>query len=142
MFPQQRLISEPRRQFQLDRVDDLLITADKDRLSRALVNVLRSALKRSREPVKIVVGEQAGWIDFSFTFAGVPLEKALLNCIFSRNQFSAESYSLNSYLSEAVPLITSRLILEAHGGILSIKSESGVPAVFLCRLPLTREHKV
>jgi signal transduction histidine kinase len=137
----------------LDLVDQVVAPADRDRihieagewvppvlvdpqrLERAVTNVLANALKYSPsdKPVVIRVAQQDGKALVSVADQGVGIPPEDLPHLFERH-FRAKTAAQREGLG--LGLYITRLIVEAHGGHVSVESQVGQGSTFYFSLPL------
>ena len=116
--------------------DDVMISADRDKLTQVIVNLLSNALKFSPAKSKVIV--RADVVDETFAIhvidqgAGIqPKDKERL---FKRFE-QAENQSASDIKGTGLGLSICRDIVDAHGGEIGIVSEFGHGSDFWFRIP-------
>ncbi|MBL4754499.1 MAG: hypothetical protein JKY52_13005 [Flavobacteriales bacterium] len=125
---------------------DLPVACDFDIVSRVLVNLLTNAVKFTPSGGKVTLNAEQSpddpkmaLIEVADTGEGIPKEK--LATVFER--FSqAEARDLGTTKSTGLGLTFCKLAVEAHGGIIGVKSEVGEGSTFYFRLPIGDTAKV
>ena len=107
---------------------------DRARIQRALMNLLTNALKYSppESPVSVSIEREAEQVVVSITDHGAGIPPEDLPRLFQRyyrapTAGKAQGLGLGLYIT--------RLIVEAHGGSISVRSEPGVGSTFRLCLP-------
>jgi two-component system OmpR family sensor kinase len=124
----------------VDAPDELVITADPNRVRQALENLLANALKHSPQgaPVTITVERRkrarAAWAIVTVADRGPGIPPDVLPRLFDR--FAAGSGSTGLGLG----LYLARRIAEVHGGTLTVDSRPGKGATFHLALPAEASH--
>ena len=110
-------------------MDGALVKADRQRLTQAVLNLLKNAADHTNGPVDLRVGEEPGWwrIEVDDHGGGVPVEVAA--AIFE--PFRSGDRSDGTGLGLAIV----RGIAEAHGGSAGLDNHPGEGARFWIRLP-------
>jgi len=129
----QPVLEVPR--FQLDLSDDLPpVVADPDRLERILTNLLSNALKYSTPgtPVRVSAQVQEHMVCVSVADQGPGIASDDLPHLFDRfyrakRTQKAEGLGLGLYIT--------RVLVEAHGGQITVESEEGHGSTFTFTLP-------
>lgn len=118
---------------------DCMIRADALRLRQVLDNLLSNAIKYSPRDTEVHVSasEEEGWLDIDVADRGrgiPPGSESKLFALFGRLDFGDSRDTAGLGLGLAI----SARIVEAHGGHISYRANSGgVGSVFTVRLPLT-----
>jgi signal transduction histidine kinase len=120
-----------------EHVVDTVITADRDRLLRVLGNLYRNVAHRAPWAglVRLSVTETDGFVVFRLSDSGNPIPSALMTSVFQGNQLAGDAESLNLFLSEGLPLVISRMIIEQHEGSFEISSDAASGTNFVFRVP-------
>jgi signal transduction histidine kinase len=114
------------------------VTADRQKLTRVLVNLLGNAVKFTRPGGRVTLRTRLcpGWLRFEVIDTGIGIPAAEQETIFR------EGVCLNaaatSYESVGLGLTFCRRIMEAHGGTIQVTSEPGKGSTFSIALPLGR----
>jgi PAS domain S-box-containing protein len=119
----------------LAEVQEVPLSADAERLDRALTNLVTNALKYSPEhaPVRVEVASGNGEAVVRVSDRGRGIASDELPRVFDRyyragNKETAEGVGLGLYIT--------KLIAEAHGGSVRAESELGAGSTFTFSLPL------
>lgn len=107
---------------------------DRERLARALMNVIANALKYSpaEEPVKVEVSACPGGVTFSVEDHGVGIDPDKLPHVFERFYRAGQS---TGPAGLGLGLYIARLLVRAHGGDISASSVPGVRSTFRIVIP-------
>ncbi len=114
------------------------VSADRQKLTRVLVNLLGNAVKFTRPGGRVTLRTRLspGWLRFEVIDTGIGIPAAEQEKIFR------EGVCLNaaatSYESVGLGLTFCRRIMEAHGGTIQVTSEQGRGSTFSIALPLSR----
>lgn len=119
----------------------LEVMADGDRVVQVLVNVLSNAIKFSSKgkaiEINVVRQEQFAVIKVTDHGLGIPADqKARLFQKFGQVDNAGKSKAGSSGLG----LVFSKMIVEAHGGVIDFESVAGQGATFYFSLPLVTEQ--
>jgi two-component system, OmpR family, sensor histidine kinase ResE len=111
---------------------------DEARLSRVLGNLLDNACKYSPADAEIVVEvardqSKSGWVQVSVRDSGSGIPPEDLPRVFE--PFFRGSNVVESFAGSGVGLAVARLIVEQHGGSLSLDSRLGAGTLATVRLP-------
>jgi signal transduction histidine kinase len=123
--------------FEIVEVADSVITGDRDRLVRVLINLFRNSAKRAKpdSSVVIFVFERPDWVEFQIVDSGEPIPGPLRACVFERDQLTGDAHSLNLFLADGLPLVISRMIVEQHGGTFEVVSDNVGKTIFNFKIP-------
>jgi len=117
------------------------ILADSDRLERIFTNLLSNALKYSDPGTPVLVGarRQDNEVIISVTDQGRGIPPEVIPHLFGRfyrapGERKAEGIGLGLYIT--------RLLVEAHGGRVWVKSEEGKGSTFFFSLPAGQEREL
>jgi signal transduction histidine kinase len=112
------------------------VSADSDRLSQAVINLLSNALKftPSRGFVKVHVGGSKSGVLLSVSDTGIGIAAKDLPFVFERF-YRADSSRARSTGGSGIGLAITRAIVEAHGGSITASSEPGKGSEFVIGLP-------
>ncbi len=120
-------------------VGDPIISGDRSRLEKIMINLLTNAIKFTDPGGVVVVGwEEAGEmarIEVRDTGIGIP-EKELPH-VFDRFR-QADGSSTRKYQGVGLGLALTKELIEEHGGTLAVRSRVGEGTVFTVELPLDR----
>lgn len=116
------------------------INGDKERLSNAIVNLLRNAVKYSPNQNKIVLqlSEQNNFISTTVKDLGIGISNKHLDKIFDRF-YRVNDKHQNTYPGLGIGLYITSEIIKRHGGNISVKSEEGKETNFTFTLPVYSE---
>lgn len=113
------------------------IQADPDRLAQAIGNLISNAIKYTptRESVSVSAGSDNNsiWIQVRDTGPGIPPEEQEL--IFEPNYRSTQRQRIKQGMGLGLSIV--RDLVNAHGGILELKSTPGMGSRFTIRLPVS-----
>jgi len=117
--------------------DDTLpaIQADPDQLDRAFANIILNAVQAMPEGGRLSVRSETpapGWVAVSFTDSGVGFSDEHLSRVF-QPLFTTKVNGIG------LGLAISRLVVEAHGGSIGVRSVVGAGTTFTVRLPAASE---
>jgi signal transduction histidine kinase len=112
------------------------VAGDVAQLDRCITNLITNALKYSAEeaPVRVVLRSGLDQLEISVTDRGIGIAPESMAQIFTRyfrttpGRGRAEGLGLGLYIA--------RLVAEAHGGRIEVRSELGVGSTFSLHLPL------
>lgn len=117
--------------------EELSITADPDRLTQTLINLVSNAIKYSPERTTVIISARKSidnaFIEIRVTDAGPGIAKEHQQSIFERFYMVGADRAGSTGLGLAI----SKAIIEAHGGTIGVDSEPGQGASFWMRLPAT-----
>ncbi len=107
---------------------------DRQRLEQVVVNLLSNAAKyAARQPVRIAVAAEGRWARITVEDHGTGIPPERRQQLFER---FARAASARHYGGLGLGLFIVRSIVEAHGGRVSVDSQSGVGSTFTVELPL------
>ena len=113
--------------------DDLRAWADPDRLGHVLTNMIENAVKFSDEGPIVVSGRAVGdGVELTISDRGVGIEPERVDGVFSG---PAPAGQVATPSGTGLGLYLSRLIIEAHGGSVSVESELEKGSTFTVKLP-------
>jgi two-component system sensor histidine kinase/response regulator len=121
-----------------------IIEIDLQKISQVLMNLLSNALKFTRSGGNVSVSAQLcqqpsgnkSAIRFGVTDNGIGIGKEELSAIFDRYK-QASSAQVTKIKGTGLGLAICKLVVEAHGGTISVESEQGVRTTFSFTLPLS-----
>jgi signal transduction histidine kinase len=121
----------------VSRLDDTLpaIQADPDQLDRAFANVILNAVQAMPGGGRLSVCSESpapGWVAVSFTDSGAGFSDEQLSRVF-QPLFTTKVNGIG------LGLAISRLMVEAHGGSIGVRSVIGTGTTFTVRLPAASE---
>jgi signal transduction histidine kinase len=118
--------------------DEALLTADKERLKRVLINLIHNAIKFS--PTHSVVKAEAKREDDTVVFRiidrGPGIKQSEIDQLFEPFQMG-ESAKSTVDKGSGLGLAICKMIVEAHDGNLGVESKSGKGSCFWFKLPLS-----
>ena len=114
---------------------DLCLRADKDKIRRALTNLLGNAVKFTREgAVRVQARAENGGVLIAVTDTGEGIPPADLERVFEK--FSqVEARTAGRSMSTGIGLAFVKLAIVAHGGRVWVESEIGQGSTFCISLP-------
>ncbi len=111
----------------------LTVWADADRLAHVIGNLVENAIKFSDEgPIELRARQTDGRVEIDVVDQGVGIESARLSQIFSGPGPSGQRAGP---LGTGLGLYLSKRLVEAHGGSITVTSESGRGSTFSISLP-------
>lgn len=117
--------------------DMLMISADPDRLSQVLNNLVANAVRYTPTGGKIVLkvnGEKGGvWIAVEDTGSGIAEED--LPFVFDRFWKADQSRSRHEGTGSGLGLAIARQLVQAHGGNITVESKAGEGTRFIIQIP-------
>lgn len=123
---------------QVEKLEDLSIRADKDKLKEAIINILDNSLKYTDEGKVTISSVKIGnfaKISIKDTGRGIPQED--LHSIFDRF-YRVDKARTSSEKSTGLGLAIVKEIVNAHDGRIEVKSEVGKGSVFSLFLPVEK----
>ncbi len=119
---------------------DASIFADEDRIVRVLINLLSNAIKFSPEhsSIEIEVLETEDSIRFSITDNGPGIPESALSRIFEKYK-QVSSSGVRVQQGTGLGLAICKAIVEAHGGVIGVRSVEDKGSTFWFQLPLLRD---
>jgi len=113
-----------------------LICADQDRFQQIVVNLLSNAIKFSERGnvVDIAAEEQGEFVLFSVTDRGVGIPESELPKLFGKFQ-QLDSSDNRNHGGTGLGLFVTKVLVEQHGGSLSVQSKPGIGSTFLFTIP-------
>lgn len=119
------------------RPTSLKIIADRQRLTRAIVNLLSNALKYSPAGGTVLLSATPGAQYITIQVAdhgrGIPAHK--LASVFERFE-QVQSSDAREQRGTGLGLTICKTFIELHGGTIEVESEVGKGSIFKCKLPL------
>ena len=115
---------------ELECDDTIMINADPEKLSQVVINLLSNALKATEAGgyVRVKAGQSASEIFLEVKDTGIGIKQEALPFIFERFYKVSEG-------GLGLGLTIVRELVEAHGGRIEVKSESGKGSVFTVYIP-------
>jgi len=131
----ERLDDEERKRVQLEVAGGphFVVLADLASLGRAFGNLLTNALKYSRGPVEVTLERRGGEAFVEVIDHGVGIAPDSLSRLFERYYRVPTNENVSGF---GLGLYITRLIAEAHGGHVAVRSELGKGSTFSMALPL------
>jgi signal transduction histidine kinase len=115
------------------RTERIVLLVDPPRLERVLVNLLSNALKFCPEgAVRLAAERRSGWVTISVTDEGPGIDPADAPNLFTRYHQGRRAASRDGI---GLGLYGSRLLVEAHGGRISVENRPGHGSTFRVELP-------
>ena len=115
---------------ELECADTIMINADPEKLSQVVINLLSNALKATEAGgyVRVKAGRNASEVFLEVKDTGIGIKQEALPFIFERFYKVSEG-------GLGLGLTIVRELVEAHGGRIEVKSESGKGSVFTVYIP-------
>jgi signal transduction histidine kinase len=106
---------------------------DRDRLLQALANLLDNALRYTPEGGSIVLGvdEDRDWVTVTVSDTGPGIEPSLIGHLFER--FARDKAGTGGGAGLGLAIVKG--VADAHGGDVTVRTESGRGSAFAIRLP-------
>lgn len=117
-------------------VEERIVTFDKIKLERIMINLISNAIKFNVENGKIEVNIflKDNFINISVKDSGIGIQKERLTTIF--NEFENVEERLTKVCEgSGVGLALTKYLVEMHGGEILVNSEIGVGSEFIVRIP-------
>jgi signal transduction histidine kinase len=115
------------------RSEGITLDVDPRRLERVLVNLLSNALKFCPDgAVRLVAERRDGWVAISVSDEGPGIDPADAPNLFTRYHQGRRAPSRDGI---GLGLYGARLLVEAHGGRISVESTPGAGSTFRVELP-------
>lgn len=130
---------------QLPAVPELWVIGDPDRLTQALLNLVDNAVKFTDAGGRIdmllaevdeVPGQAGGWVEVTVSDTGPGIDPEDLPHVFERFYRGEKSRS-RATGGAGIGLAVAREVARAHGGEITVESETGRGSTFRFRLPAT-----
>jgi signal transduction histidine kinase/HAMP domain-containing protein len=120
----------------------LVIRADRDKISRVLINLLHNGIKftPSGGCVEIAATEQGRWVKLAIRDSGAGIPPGELARIFDKFH-QVKRAPGRSIPGSGLGLPISRQLVEMHGGRLTVESVLGRGSTFTVLLPLSADSK-
>lgn len=128
---------------EFDKTEDLLVTADPQRLTQVMINLLSNAIKYSPNSNKVVLKvtknesrsvAKIEVIDFGL---GIPAEK--VDLVFNKYYRVTDTKNNNRVSGLGLGLYIIQNIVKLHGSRINVKSEVNFGSTFYFSLPITEE---
>ena len=120
--------------FKLD-LTEARCEADPERIAQVITNLLKNAIDYNREhgEVRLTTGQHDGVVSLKVADTGVGISSEHLPHVFERF-YRIDAARRDSASRNGLGLAISKVIVEAHGGTLSLESELGKGSAFTMRL--------
>lgn len=130
-------LSHQNRFFHLTLGTGIEVTADRDRMSQVLINLISNAIKYSpaSDVVDISVALEANELQIAIKDYGIGIEEKDQKNIFERF-FRVEGQNEKYYSGFGIGLFLVHNIVSRHGGRIEVASEQGKGSVFTIHLPV------
>lgn len=109
--------------------DQVVVFADKERMTQVLTNILDNAMKFTKSEVRIRVSQEDGRGVVEIQDDGAGIDANLFPILFTK--FAAKSAG-----GTGLGLFISRGIVEAHGGIITASNNADKGASFVIKIPI------
>ncbi len=118
------------------------ISADADRLSRVVVNLVDNAIKHTQDGgwVEVAAAANDQWITVSVRDNGAGLSADQIDRIFERFYQVDTARSGGDEIGAGLGLAISQEIIRAHNGTISAESEPGIGSRFYFKLPVSQSE--
>jgi signal transduction histidine kinase len=116
------------------------VSADRDKISLAMHNLLGNALKYTPEDGQVTVSAtvEGGQVAFDFTDTGIGIRREDLARIFEKF-YRATDPRVADITGSGLGLAITREIVNLHGGMISVESELDKGSTFTLTLPVTEK---
>lgn len=116
---------------------ELLIEADRERITQVLTNLISNAVKYSPDADKVIISssKEGQLLKFSVKDYGIGLSPEVQQRIFERF-YRDQNSVVSSYAGMGLGLYISAEIVKQHGGNIQLQSEPGQGSVFTVSLPV------
>lgn len=124
-------------------IEEKIIACDPVKIERIILNLISNAVKFTNPGGKIFVNifDKVNFIEIDVRDTGVGIDRKHLDNIFERFHQVDKSLSRNAEGS-GIGLTLVKLIIEMHGGNISVESEVGKGSTFKIILPAKGEQKL
>jgi len=114
---------------------EMIISADKERLTRAINNIMNNAIKFSKRggKVKVIAQEFLGEVEIVISDTGVGVPKKDIPNLFEK--FNKLDRPGNQYPGAGMGLPASKQIIDLHKGLIKLDSEVNKGTSVIIRLP-------
>lgn len=136
ILPLEARIEESKLRVDLDIADDLIIEADKSKLSQILVNLLNNAIMYTPKNGTVRIGAkiEEGFYEIFVEDNGIGIEKENLKRIFERF-YRIDKSRVRAKGGTGLGLAIVRHLVEAHNGTIKVDSNLGEGTKFIIHLP-------
>ena len=116
------------------------VSADRDKISLAMHNLLGNALKYTPEQGQVTVTAtvDSGQVSFDFTDTGIGIRREDLPHVFDKF-YRATDKRVANITGSGLGLAITREIVNLHGGTISVESELDKGSTFTLTLPITEK---
>lgn len=123
------------RPWRLGAIPQTTVVADRDRLTQALLNLLRNAAEHTQpaQPIELAAATHSEWVDISVKDHGDGIPEDLAPHIFERFR---RGHSTEGHTGLGLSIV--QAIIRAHGGEVFVDSRPGAGSTFTIRLPVSR----
>ena len=124
-------------------IEELIISFDKVKLERVLLNLISNAIKFNHKDGTVIVSiiVEGDFVGISVKDTGIGIKEKDLENIF--NEFyNVEDRLVKSCEGLGIGLKLTKHLVEMHKGFISVKSSLGKGSEFVVRLPKTIEERV
>lgn len=117
-------------------IEEKIITCDPDKIERIILNLISNAIKFTDEGGSIFVNvfDKGDAVEISVKDTGIGMDEKQLNNIFERFHQVDKSLSRNTEGS-GIGLSLVKLLVNLHGGIISVESKPNEGSIFKIQLP-------
>ncbi|HTE02333.1 MAG TPA: CheR family methyltransferase [Mucilaginibacter sp.] len=129
-------MQSPKHQLIVEGDNNLIITADRNRLEQVLINLISNAVKYSPDAEKVIIKVEkiAEGVKIAITDFGIGIPKNKLPLIFDR--FYRVDEKSQRYAGLGLGLYISAEIIRRHNGHINIESEEGEGSTFWFVIPI------
>lgn len=129
--------SSQNRLLSIDIPNDLpTIVTDRSSLGEVLSNLIDNAIKYSNEgsTINVYARKNGDYVDISVQDRGIGMPENVVKNLFQK--FYRSHRSRESVPGTGIGLYVSKAIVESHGGLISVRSESGKGSTFTVSIPI------
>ncbi len=141
VFEQMKVLSEGNQDIQIENIQPVMVTGDRDRLKQVLLNLGSNAIKFTPEGSKIILNLTVSnnWVRVDIIDHGSGIPKSEVRHIFERFYRGDKSRSRSRKDSGfGLGLPIAYWIARNHGGRIDVESEEGVGTKFTIWLPVSQ----
>lgn len=139
VFSQAHVLAGGRVRLEIDKIDQVLVCGDRDRLKQVVLNLVANAIKYTTEGGKVTVNlsKETGQAEFSVKDTGMGIPAEDLPHVFERFYRGDKSRTRGKDgAGFGLGLSIAYWIVRNHGGEIEVKSKLNRGSTFTVRLPL------